>query len=500
MKKIIITLLSAFALGGSSHAQSISEILQISQNQNLGTARFNGLSGAFGALGGDLTAISQNPAGSAVFLNSYGSLTLARGGGISRSSYLGTVTEKDDATFDFNQVGGVLILKNTSGSGPSKIALGLTYDKTNDFRDEFQISGDATNSIADYFVGQANGIDVDNFNLRNNETLRQAYQSIGNDPNLGFSGQQGFLGFQGFLISDSSATTYTSEIIGNTTKQVIDIETGGSKGKVTFNVAAEFEKNIYLGANFNIHNLNYDKTVVFDEFNKNSSRNIDSATFINQIETNGSGISFDFGAITKLSDEVRVGLSYQTPVYYELEDSYSQQLSTFFSDGETQFVDPNTVIVLPIYEFRTPGTISGSIAYIIGKKGLLSAQYSRKDYSNIKYTSEGNAFDELNSIIKNTFQAINTFRIGGEYRYENWRFRGGLSKITSPYKNDRIIGDTNGFSLGTGYNLGKWKLDIAYNHVESDRVETLFENASFNNSATVNKKDDAVSMTLGVNF
>jgi len=51
-----------------------------------------------------------------------------------------------------------------------------------------------------------------------------------------------------------------------------------------------------------------------------------------------------------------------------------------------------------------------------------------------------------------------------------------------------------------GYNWGKWKLDVAFNHIETDRVEAVFENANFNNTATINKKDDAVSVTLGVNF
>jgi len=499
MKKLVITILSVFTLGSLSYAQSTSEILQISESNALGTARFNGLSGAFGALGGDLTALTENPAGSAVFLNSYGSITLGQSGRLSSGSYLGSITESNKATLDFNQVGGVLVLKNTSGNGFSKIALGLSYNKTNDFRNEFQISGNANNSIADYFVGQANGIDSNNFELRRGESLRQAYQAIGDDPNLGFRGQQGFLGFQGFLISDINATTYQSEVIGNNTQQIIDLETGGSSGKVTLNAAAEINETFYLGANLNFHNLNYDKVVVFDEFN-NGGGTIDRTTFINQIETNGSGVSLDFGAIAKVTDIVRLGLSYQTPVFYELEDSYSQRLETFFSDNTSKIVNPNTVIVLPTYQLRTPGTISASMALVAGKNGLVSGQYSRKDYSNIKYTSEGNSFDELNSIIKDTFTAVNIYKIGGEYRVENWRFRGGLSRITSPYKNDRILGDTNSFSLGGGYNWGKWKIDVSYTRTETDREETLFEDASFNNRASVNQRNRNVSITLGANF
>jgi len=37
-----------------------------SQDDNRGTARFNAMSGAFGALGGDISSITINPAGAAI--------------------------------------------------------------------------------------------------------------------------------------------------------------------------------------------------------------------------------------------------------------------------------------------------------------------------------------------------------------------------------------------------------------------------------------------------
>ena len=507
MKKIVITVLSVFALSSLSYAQSTSEILQLAQNQNLGTARFNGLSGAFGALGGDLTALSQNPAGAAVFSNSYGSITLGRGGGISRSNYFGTITEKDDATFDFNQIGGVLILKNTTASsGPSKIALGLAYNKINDFRDEFRISSNSvTNSIADFFVGQANGLETGAL-ISNGRSDRQAYLDL-SDGLDGRRNQQSYLGFQSILIdainpNDDNNINYKSNVSSIENFQDYLVRTSGNSGKVTFNLGLEFQKNLFLGANINIHSIDRTKRTSLLEEN-------DFARFAYEIyqRTLGTGFSFDLGGIFVV-DNLRFGLSYETPTWLELADEVNEFTNTDFAqtqningiDSDFVDIDPNVTVEFEPYQLRNPGTIHASFAYIAGKDGLISAQYSRKDYSNIKYTSDGDAFDELNSIIKNTFQAVNIFRIGGEWRYENWRFRGGLSKITSPYKNNRIVGDTNGFSLGTGYNWGKWKLDIAYNHVRSDRVETLFESANFNNSATINKKDDVVSMTLGVNF
>jgi len=49
------------------YSQSLSDIVDFSIDNPLGTARFESMGGAFGALGGDLSAININPAGSAVF-------------------------------------------------------------------------------------------------------------------------------------------------------------------------------------------------------------------------------------------------------------------------------------------------------------------------------------------------------------------------------------------------------------------------------------------------
>ena len=44
-------------------AQNISEVLRYSTENLQGTARFQAMGGAFGALGGDLSSLNVNPAG-----------------------------------------------------------------------------------------------------------------------------------------------------------------------------------------------------------------------------------------------------------------------------------------------------------------------------------------------------------------------------------------------------------------------------------------------------
>jgi len=66
MKKLNLLFIGIFSMS-FMYGQDISDALRYSQDEIQGSARFRALSGAFGALGGDLSAVSLNPAGSASF-------------------------------------------------------------------------------------------------------------------------------------------------------------------------------------------------------------------------------------------------------------------------------------------------------------------------------------------------------------------------------------------------------------------------------------------------
>ena len=68
-----------FAATLASYSQSLNYqdlALLFSENNQNGSARFTGMSGAFGAVGGDISAININPAGIAVYTTSAFSATL----------------------------------------------------------------------------------------------------------------------------------------------------------------------------------------------------------------------------------------------------------------------------------------------------------------------------------------------------------------------------------------------------------------------------------------
>ena len=72
LKLFLIALLTSLS---AIYSQNINDALNYSGNSYQGTARFNSMSGAFGALGGDLSAIAINPASSAILNDGHFSLS-----------------------------------------------------------------------------------------------------------------------------------------------------------------------------------------------------------------------------------------------------------------------------------------------------------------------------------------------------------------------------------------------------------------------------------------
>ncbi len=493
------------------NAQDITDALRYSQQDIIGTARFRGMSGAFGALGGDLSALQINPAGSAVFLNSYGSITLSSTAIDNDASYNGNsffngFNNTSSTNFNFNQLGAVFVydLYSEASSGINRLSLGLTYDQTADNADEFLTFGQSRNSIDSFFLTEAQGIPLDQITRRSGETISQLYAFLGETE--GYSVQQAFLGHEAFVIEaddldDPNNTSYFSNIAPGTFQQEYFYESTGLNGKFTLNGGAQINQDFYIGFNLNSHFISYDRVTEFFEENNNPGSTINRVLFTNRLSTNGAGFSAQIGGIAKVSHFLRLGASYESPTWYYIEEETVQRLETFSNADGRAVVDPNVVNIFPEYELRTPASYTGSAAILFGQEGLISLDYTYKDYSSIELSSDfGNSFSSVNNDIENNLQGVSIIRIGSEWRNDNWSFRGGYSFEESPYKNELIFGDKNGFSIGAGYTFEQFRFDVAYDYTEQERIERFFPDSGFNNFAVVNTYRDTLTFTLGMNF
>jgi hypothetical protein len=503
MKKHTL-MIGMFSLGMLvSNAQSVADGLLFGQQENAGTARFRAMSGAFGALGGDLSAMGINPAGSVVFNNHFASISLTNYNRQNNNTFNENQLNSKDNDLGVNQVGGVIIFNNQNKKKTiTKFSLGLNYDTTRSYDDRLAYNGSSSNSIADYFLGFANGIAVDNFQLRGDESISGLYRFLGED--FGFGAQQGFLGYQSFLIdstdnADPLNTNYVANTGTGSFTQNYDIINAGFNGKVSFNGAIEIKEKLSLGLNLNSHSINYQTTTRFREGNTNADATVSSAQFINNLDVQGNGFSFQLGAIAKVTDELRLGATYESPTWYTINETNTQEIAaTRLENGNsvTEIISPDVVNIFAPYNLRSPGSVTGSIAYIFGEKGLLSIDYSIRNYSNLRFSPANDpVFIDNNAAINNNLTSAATLRIGGEYRIERLSIRAGYRNEASPYEDKNIQSDVNGYSFGLGYTWGSTIVDLSYDGSDRDMNQQLFTGVG-RTAVTMNN----VTLTLGFNL
>lgn len=462
-----------------STAQNSNDLLRYSAENLQGTARFQAMGGAFGALGGDLSALNINPAGSAVFNNSLFTFSGTIYNTDNSANYFGSLSNTTDSSVDINQVGGVLVFKSANAdSGWNRVALAANYDMVQSFDSQYSVLGNSNQGIDNYFLNFADGVPFGSILIQDGEFIEDAYLDIG--AQQGFVDQQAFLGYYGGLIDpaseDDTNTIYNSNAAYTTVNQDLLRNTSGFNSKFTLNMATQYQERLHLGASINIHTVLYDRYDEFTETGYNTDSEIQRTTFDNLLHTEGSGFSFSLGAIAKLNEVVRLGASYQSPTWYRLEDNLSQRISSDLADEDINFINLDVVNLFPTYNLKTPAKLTGSAAMIFGKNGLLSVDYSYQDMSQAELRPTSDAdFASVNSEVANTFGQVSSIRVGGEYRIERFSLRGGYRFEQSPYADGNTVGDLTAFSGGIGYDFGGSRLDLALSRSERDISLTLFD-------------------------
>lgn len=486
------------------YAQDITDAVRYSSDNVEGTARFKAMSGAFGALGGDISAMSINPAGSAIFSYSHTSLSISSYNSDNETNYFNGVNANSNSDFAFNQAGAAFVFNSRNNSPWRKFVLGFAYDQTQNFDDDFFASGTSTSSIDGYFLANAQGLRLDEIIALPGESIDDAYSDLG--ATFGYRNQQAFLGYEAYILEpdtdDDDNTLYFSNIAPGTFNQQYSYAATGYNGKFGINLAAQYEDNLYLGLNLNSHFINYDRSTFLFEENSNVGSLVTEVDFENNLSTVGNGFSFQLGGIAKLSNDVRVGLTYDSPTWYTISEETSQYVASVRDDGgpTTAIVDPRVINIYPDYKLQTPAKITGSIALVFNQQGLISFDYSRKDYGSTKFKPESDSyFASQNTDISNSLKVANTYRIGGELRQDNFSFRGGYKLEQSPYNDTSFYGDLKGYSLGIGYNFGGTRLDLAYENAKRDINYQLY-NVGLTNAARINKENSNFTLSLSMNL
>jgi len=443
MKKIYVVVMLCVAYISNAQTLSYNDIGVLLSNENInGTARFNAMSGAFGALGGDLSSIETNPAGAAVFLKSEFSASVNIRNIETMSTFYGSSEFIENDYSNVSQAGGVFVFNTHQNSDWSNIALGFNYSIIDDFENLWFTSG--TSGFA---------------------PISDIY-----DPTLVYPNSDG---------------------------QYLQNFTDGRNNKYSFTIASQYKDNLYVGASINTYDVEHYQNTLIEEYNNDGGGNTFDVSQIQELLTYGDGFSFTLGFISKPSDNIRFGLAYQSPVWYTLNEEFVEFDVTIFENDVATQTDFSGINGFD-YKLRTPSKLTGSFAYIFGKQGLISIDYIYKNYSNIELSNAN--FTEENIAFDSNLESTGQIRIGTEWRFKDLSLRGGYHLEKNPYKSAIDSDDTEGFSIGAGYKFRSGKLDFAYQKSSNTASYNFYPQYNQLNATELNIDTSKFTATLILNI
>ncbi len=458
MKKFVLPILAVLA-GLQSSAQNEADVQRLSSHFVMGTARNAALGGAMGALGGDMSAIFQNPAAVGVFRFSELSITPGVEMNKINSTLNGESTDAQKTKFVISN-GGFVLANETKNPNWRSFNVGIAFTRVNTFNDLLKINTlvPYEQSLVNDFVLEANGFEPDDLS---NFSAGIAYDT--------------------FVIDNPVAsTTYEGIYIpGDLIQQDQVAERDGRINETSLAFGGNFKDVLFIGGSLNFQTAVYDSEVRTTETYVSSTNPpfpgdafMTSYTLTETLETDGIGVNLKLGFIAKAGDVLRFGASFQTPTTFSLTDDYTSAI-------RSEWINDNTPVRFEEftgffqYRVRTPWRYTLSAAGFIGSKGFISGQYEYANFAGGKLLNSNNSneygdFDDINNLIASAYAGVHVLRIGAEYRAtKSLSFRGGFARFNNPVPGNEEFADGANlnrfqYSGGLGYRKATWSADISY--------------------------------------
>ena len=373
MKKInliILSLIGAMAV----HAQDYNDALLYSQSFSEGDARFMAMGGALSSLGGNIGAMSVNPASSAVFKKSVIEFS---------PTYIYTKSENHYLGYDKAFTS---LLKV-----PSFGLVGYKALKANDVFISGLSFGFALNSQNRYSET------IDYTGINNNSSLTDDFVRMANANK--WDDQYNTLAYNSYVIDYATTVdTYFSDFIdslGNKSYgefQDFTIERDGAKREILFNLGVDFSEYVFFGANLSFSNFYYSETKFLTEKDKAGTKDfLDEFTYSTKREVEGTGIGGKFGIIARPIEYIRIGGAIHTPVINNINEdcdfvmnaSYDQAINT---EGATTAKDAKYTAF--DYKVGQPAKFVGSLGFVYKNVVNVGVDLETMNYENCELRSD----------------------------------------------------------------------------------------------------------------
>lgn len=543
MKKIICLAVSALMAGvGSASAQGVLDAYKFSQSDLNGTARYLSMGGAFGALGGDISVLSNNPAGLGIYRSSEVVTTLSLSPTKTSSDWNGSKVNASKNKFNFDNIAYVGYFPTGNDEGLVSWNVGLSYNRVMSFDRNYRASGAQAYSVADYLAAQASYVGQDNkggwFGIKEDDfapllgdnadnvydQLNSAYQANVWPAALGYQG--GLIGSYeegGDLYHSAFGEWQGNEWLNYSPNEVrLDVSERGSIDRYNLAFAANISNRFFLGATVAITDLDYTLNSIYDEKFATGDLYYD-----NYQTMEGTGYALNIGAIVRPTDFLRLGVAYNSPTWYKMSYYYKSEAGSYIDGlGEMAGTTPTNPYPYTDFRLRTPDKWIFSAAGFLGQSAMISVDYELTNYKRMNL-SDSNGYEYAdNALIDSDMGLMHTIRVGAEYKVtpqfsvragggwqssplnQNLRdgkyevFPGGLA---TAYTIDKGL---SYFSVGLGYRFTpNFYMDLACVYQERKEDVYAFSNVIIEDARLVESESIAlkttktrVALTLGYKF
>lgn len=515
--------------GSQLVAQNETDAFRYSQTGISGSARAMGLGGAYSAVGADLASASINPAGLAVYRNNTFSISPQFSLNRTTSDFLDGRATVGNTQLNVPSWGFTFTGKNyyETGNERREVQEGLKsytfaigVNQLENYNRTIDVTGFNTeSSISDFFSEQAN------FTGETRDFI---------NPNS-FAG----LGARTFVVDTllGQPASYYPAVNGGDITQRVNLAETGRRNEIFISMAGNFEDVVYFGASLGIQTLRYTQSLFLQEtdtegqheflqnnpdFPLESPMNV--IRYENEFSTRGTGINVSMGVIVRPTDPLRIGLSVQSPTYFNLTDQFnidlSQEYAIILPNGNLGSEELSASIEPGQYRYSlaTPFRATVGAMYLLGKAGFITADVEYTDFSAANLSAEDYDFRPENDNIQAFYRSAVNYRVGGELRSGIFRLRAGAAFHGDPLTDDlkqyldyedlvsiRSIssGGKTFFTGGFGIRQPKYFLDVTLVNERQEDVYTPYSTASteiYNPTVVSTTSSFRVITTLGFTF
>lgn len=437
--------------------------LLFSRTRPAGSARIQALGGAQVALGGDYSSGLSNPAGLGMFNRSEFTLSTALSSHTTQANYQGIDTDDNRTVFNIPGVSFVWHMPKDKDAflGGS---FGISLSRVNDFnRSSLYAGGNDQNSMIDYFIDQAYGSTTAQF--------KEGGQHYNSPTGLAYHNY--LIGAKSILDPPGPNNEYFTDADYPDNQQEETLVKGASN-QWTFSYGGNIQDKFFFGAGVGIASIKYKSQKIFTE--TFGAGPLENFQLTENFDVQGSGINATLGIIARPVDFVQIGLSFVTPTFYSFSETYEASMDTqwnnfdYYGDGNTNDDTPflnnewaSTDVVTSDYNLTTPLKLSTGVAFI-SKYGLITGDIELTNPAKAKYTSDtpGISYIDENEDVKSLYKPVINFRIGGEARYEIYRFRLGYGVQSNSYQTDIDANNTiTSITGGAGIRTKSFYIDFA---------------------------------------